>query len=413
MIIENNSSKQKEEKIKLKKQVKGITLVALVVTVIVLLILSGVAISLSIGEDGIFRRAQEGAKVYQNANENEKIELDKVSNYIDDYLNGNNKEDEEETLSEVEEAIEKGTVYKENTTIYDKYSNQVKIPAGFKLAQDSGEDVTKGIVIEDAEAGDEISKGNQYVWIPLGDIKYNGNGDIKTINLGRYEFDIKYNDTNPIEGTGKETLKQLADNYINQVTIQTNYQEILNSNYGNTTAKDLGDFITKAKESGGYYIGRYEAGKVEGNTNTFNIKNEQEVYNFVTQANAATLSRNLYSSNNNFESDLINSYAYDTALVFIQTFSGDTDYSKQNGLQDTITTTGNAHDSNNNYDVRCNIYDMAGNVQEWSTETYLYQDFSCVARGGDIGKYISPAYRGNGGTEHSVDFIGFRSIVYL
>ena len=61
MIIENNSSKQKEEKIKLKKQVKGITLVVLVVTVIVLLILSGVAISLSIGEDGIFRRAQEGA----------------------------------------------------------------------------------------------------------------------------------------------------------------------------------------------------------------------------------------------------------------------------------------------------------------------------------------------------------------
>ena len=88
-------------KIKLKKQVKGITLVALAVTIIVLLILSGVAITLGIGEDGIFRRAKEGAKVYQNASENEKVELDKVSNYIGDYLNGNNKEDEEETLSEV------------------------------------------------------------------------------------------------------------------------------------------------------------------------------------------------------------------------------------------------------------------------------------------------------------------------
>ena len=58
---------------KLKKEVKGITLVALVVTIIVLLILAGVAINLSLGEDGIFRRAQDGAKVYQNASQNEKI----------------------------------------------------------------------------------------------------------------------------------------------------------------------------------------------------------------------------------------------------------------------------------------------------------------------------------------------------
>ena len=92
---------------KLKKQVRGITLVALVVTIIVLLILAGVAISLSLREDGIFKRAKEGAEIYQNASENEKIELDKVVNYIDDYNNGNNKEDEEEEekLSEVEEAI--------------------------------------------------------------------------------------------------------------------------------------------------------------------------------------------------------------------------------------------------------------------------------------------------------------------
>ena len=55
------------------KEVKGITLVALVVTIIVLLILSGVAISLSLGDDGIFKRAKEGAKTYQSASRNEKI----------------------------------------------------------------------------------------------------------------------------------------------------------------------------------------------------------------------------------------------------------------------------------------------------------------------------------------------------
>ena len=101
-----NAEKSKEEDmynniLKINKEnTKGITLVILVVTIIVLLILAGTAISLTLGEDGIFRRTGEGAKIYQNASENEKIELDKVSNYIDDYLNGNKKEDEEK-LSQV------------------------------------------------------------------------------------------------------------------------------------------------------------------------------------------------------------------------------------------------------------------------------------------------------------------------
>ena len=320
--------------------------------------------------------------------------------------------------TEIEKAIKNGTVYKENTTIYDKYSNPVKVPAGFRLASDSGTDVTKGIVIEDAEAGDEISKGNQYVWVPLGDIKYNENGDIKTINLGRYSFDAIYNeDTQQVEGAGEATLQQLADDYTSVVEIDVeqyyNYTELTNSSNGVEVAKNLEDFITKAKTSEGYYIGRFEAGKVEENTNTFNIKKGQEVYNEVTQANAANLARNLYN-NSNFESDLINSYAWDTAIVFIQTFSGDTDYSKQSGLQLALTTTGNAHDNSNNYDIRCNIYDMAGNVREWSTEIYTNSNSPCVYRGGSYGgnSYYT-AYRTPNNTNFSYASLGFRTILYV
>ena len=397
---------------KLKKQVKGITLIALVVTIIVLLILAGVAISFTVGEDGIFRRAQEGSQIYENASQNEKIELDKVINYIDDYNNGNNKE--EEKLSEVEEAIKSGTVYKENTTIYDKYGNPVKIPQGFKLAQDSGTDVTKGIVIEDVEAGDEISKGNQYVWVPIGDVKYNENGDVKAINLGRYSFDARYNEeTQQIEGTGEATIEQTADDYTSTVTIETYYQELASSSYGNTVAKDLGDFITKAKNAGGYYIGRYEAGKVNGNTNTFNVKKGQEVYTEITQPRAAELARNLYSNNSNVESDLINSYAWDTAIVFIQTFSGDTDYSRQKPFQSTLATTGNAH-SGSNYDVRCNIYDMAGNVREWDTEASTYSGSPHVGRGcyyNYSNSYTATRYYSL--MSYSSPYIAFRNILYL
>ena len=54
--------KNKSKKIKmLKKQAQGITLIALVVTVIVLLILAGVAINLTVGDNGLFKRAQNAA----------------------------------------------------------------------------------------------------------------------------------------------------------------------------------------------------------------------------------------------------------------------------------------------------------------------------------------------------------------
>ena len=234
--------------------------------------------------------------------------------------------------------------------------------------------------------------------------------------MGRYSFDARYNsDTQQIEGTGKAELKQSADNYTEVVEIDTgatdNYTEVV-SGANNEVAKNLEDFISKSKASGGYYIGRYEAGKVEGNTDTFNIKKGQEVYNEITQPDAANLARNLYSSNNNFESDLINSYAWDTAIVFIQTFSGDMDYSKQNRLQTFITTTGNAHDNNGNYDVRCNIYDMAGNEYEWSTETC---GRLCTYRGGNYndGGSRYTTSRNNNANSLIHPLISYRTILYV
>ena len=61
---------------KLKKQVKGITLIALVVTVIVLLILAGVAISLTVGDNGLFRRAQNAKEETEKSEIIENIRLD-------------------------------------------------------------------------------------------------------------------------------------------------------------------------------------------------------------------------------------------------------------------------------------------------------------------------------------------------
>ena len=283
--------------------------------------------------------------------------------------------------------------------IKDSYGNSVKIPAGFKIASDSGNNVTEGVVIEDVEAGNNYTKGNQYVWVPVGNVRTNTSGSTKTITLGRYDF----------ESNVAGDLKQSADDYTNVVTINEYFQELITTDYNNNS-KNLGDFIKKSKEAGGYYIGRFEGGRIDENLSIFNIKKDQTVLNAWGQT--TELAKNIYN-NINFESDLVNSYAWDTAIIFIQTFSGDSDYSQQGSFQTTLTTTGNAHDSNNNYDVRCNIYDMAGNVYEWSTETSIFSHYNCVTRG--------DCYYGGrtAGTRDSEDggngfaSVGFRSILYL
>lgn len=68
------------------KQERGITLVALVVTIVVLLILAGVSISLVIGQNGIVTKAQEGAHNYQVAANKEKTELNTAADELNQIL---------------------------------------------------------------------------------------------------------------------------------------------------------------------------------------------------------------------------------------------------------------------------------------------------------------------------------------
>ena len=129
----------------------------------------------------------------------------------------------------------------------------------------------------------------------------------------------------------------------------------------------------------------------------------------------------MYSSSN-FESDLINSYAWDTAIVFIQEFSGDTNYSQQRG-RNTARAVQKCGESILDYnldegdvaqDIRCNIYDMAGNTYEWSTETHSITNSPCVPRGGyyyTTSYYTS--YRTYYSTSYSNAYYSARPTLYL
>ena len=101
-----NSKRNKITMKNLKKQVKGITLIALVVTIIVLLILAGVAISLTIGQNGIFARAQIAANTWKNAEANEQLAMGELANWI-----GNVTPQQQETISKDDLQISSDNVY--------------------------------------------------------------------------------------------------------------------------------------------------------------------------------------------------------------------------------------------------------------------------------------------------------------
>ena len=113
-------------------------------------------------------------------------------------------------------------------------------------------------------------------------------------------------------------------------------------------------------------------------------------------------------TNNNFTSDLMNSYAWDTAITFIQNCTDKTNYAKQKSLNKSLSQTGTTNDN------PCNIFDMASNIHEWTTETSSDSNYPCVFRGGYYSKSSScSSFRNNNYTSTSIDDIGFRPLLYV
>ncbi len=411
---------------------KGITLIALVITIIILIILAGISISLVLGKNGIITKAKQAKTTTEQAKQNEEIGLNEATKYIEEMGVSGSATNPPETIKTVEE-VKGGDYFEKPTTIKDSNGNTIEVPEGFKIAEDSGKNVTEGIVIEDNDIVDGIgnNRGNQYVWIPVGNGIKKSDGTTIDITLGRYAFANGTSDKDSsgnILAKGTPILKQNAENYTQEIVIDSYYKELLTPRIGvsssntNTTALNLKGFIDSVKENGGYYIARYEAsygtdGKVNSKvSNTFTDSNtapttrtEGMLWNFITQIDAATASRNLYTT---ATTDLINSYAWDTAIVYIQEFSGDIDYSKQNLKNTSILNTGT------NGDEICKINDMASNMMEWTTEystntagSYAYP---CTTRGGYYGDSSScTSYRFSNLATLSYKFFSFRITLYM
>ncbi|MFQ9265094.1 MAG: hypothetical protein ACLR44_08450 [Clostridia bacterium] len=377
----------------LKNKDKGITLIALVITIIILLILAGISIS-ALTNQGLFKNA----KAAQNATEKAEAEQGQRLNEYEDEIN-KYLENEDEHTKAFKEKVGKVLSTTDNTEIKDAKNNKIVVPAGFKIVE-GATTVDKGIVIEDVT--ETATKGSQFVWIPVGTIT-KADGTSVEINLNRYTFD----------SNGIPTAQD--SNVINSY-----YQELETSSKGNATAKSITNFKNSVVQNGGYYIGRYEARTATARNATGNAltqiteKGTENVYNYVTQLQAAQLSQNMYNSDK-FTSDLINSYAWDTAIVFIQNCGTNTKYSRQNRLNTSLAQTGtNSLTDTSKIDVQCNIYDMASNIVEWTTETSGYSSYPCVSRGGyyNDSDYCTSG-RDYNNTSVSSSRVGFRPLLYL
>ena len=114
------------------KQERGITLIALVVTIVVLLILAGVSISLVLNNNGVISKSKDARDQYAEAQTNEEKQLNEVSDWIDTKVG--------ETSG---------------SSNYDPASEGVTIPDGFYYV---GGTKDSGLVISDAVADKEKYK---------------------------------------------------------------------------------------------------------------------------------------------------------------------------------------------------------------------------------------------------------------
>ena len=322
--------------------------------------------------------------------------------------NGNIKSDEKEIkVRNLPTGIERT-----NTTIQDSLGNQVVVPAGFKIVNPD-DNVEDGIIIEDVSH--ENTKGSQFVWIPVGDVKTRDKGTIN-IELKRYVFNS--------DGTVNADLSKTEPGDQLKTSTSSSYyftEGLENSQTDNTHAKNIAIFRKKAEGSHGYYIGRYEARTATERSSTttddkltqITTKPNDYVYNYITQPQAATLSRGMYAGTP-FESDLVNSYAWDTATLFLQTFGNNPKYSTQTSLNSSFANQGtNNLTDTSKQDNICNIYDMASNCLEWSTETCSDSGYNCALRGGyyAISSFYASTrfYRTMAGGNYG----SFRPILYL
>ena len=417
---------------------KGVTLIALAVTIVVMLILAGVTISVLNGENGIVKQAQKAKEESKIKELKEKVRIDIAGKRVEN-INGelrvsvlkeildkyfDNVPVESQITSETElkakeeygkyemkiSDIDVGEItYETSYTIFkDVNGEQVPIPEGYIVSENSDENiVNKGLVISD-------SRGNEYVWISC-----TVDSSSNKLQYKRTEWGVEKDGTDNSRAIKDElTLKDIDVTYSKTDTDNGINEEI---------SKEIVAQINAEKESikkyGGYYIGRYEVGK---DNKTAVIKAEQEPYVNIKWSKAYELAKGI-GGGEGATTYLCSSYSWDTAINFIQNTTGK-NYAtsiigfngnwKSQEVKDSsgkvIKPVNTAQRLNTGLTTAlCNIYDMGGNVGEFTTELNPGTSDTVVLRGG-VNYYVTPAgYRWDNSSGNASSNYGFRATLFL
>lgn len=374
---------------------QGITLVALVVTIVVLLILSSVSLNLVLGDNGIIVKAKEAAETTAAAQEKEAMERNLLEKELENSL----------------------------STPAVEPTDGVKIPTGFYYV---GGTKASGIVISDNKndknkyrnqkvVGTDLL-GNQYVWIPC-----TTDSSSSDLQYARTEWGV--------EVDGDDNSRAIKDE-LTLTDASVTYSDADTANGINAdVSKEIVAQIKAEKASvaqyGGYYIGRYEVGR---NSDTAVVKYNQTPYASITWSTAYGLAKKIIT-NSEVNSYLCSSYAWDTAVNFIQNNSTAKNYATSiegfNGnwnpqaVKDpsgnVIKPAGTSQQLNTGLTTQfCNIFDMGGNEAEFTTELNPGTSETVVLRGGlYIGSHFPAGYRWVTSSGFAYITYGFRATLFL
>lgn len=372
---------------------QGITLVALVVTIVVLLILSSVSLNLVLGDNGIIVKAKEAAETTAAAQEKEAMERNLLEKELENSL----------------------------STPAVEPTDGVKIPTGFYYV---GGTKASGIVISDNKndknkyrnqkvVGTDLL-GNQYVWIPC-----TTDSSSSDLQYARTEWGV--------EVDGDDNSRAIKDE-LTLTDASVTYSDADTANGINAdVSKEIVAQIKAEKASvaqyGGYYIGRYEVGR---NSDTAVVKYNQTPYASITWSTAYGLAKKIIT-NSEVNSYLCSSYAWDTAVNFIQNNSTAKNYATSiegfNGnwnpqaVKDpsgnVIKPAGTSQQLNTGLTTQfCNIFDMGGNEAEFTTELNPGTSETVVLRGGYYG-FFPAGDRWDVGSGGAFIDGGFRATLFL
>ena len=376
---------------------QGITLVALVVTIVVLLILSSVSLNLVLGDNGIIVKAKEAAETTAAAQEKEAMERNLLEKELENSL----------------------------STPAVEPTDGVKIPTGFYYV---GGTKASGIVISDNKndknkyrnqkvVGTDLL-GNQYVWIPC-----TTDSSSSDLQYARTEWGV--------EVDGDDNSRAIKDE-LTLTDASVTYSDADTANGINAdVSKEIVAQIKAEKASvaqyGGYYIGRYEVGR---NSDTAVVKYNQTPYASITWSTAYGLAKKIIT-NSEVNSYLCSSYAWDTAVNFIQNNSTAKNYATSiegfNGnwnpqaVKDpsgnVIKPAGTSQQLNTGLTTQfCNIFDMGGNEAEFTTELNPGTSETVVLRGGVYDDYyvnVPAGCRWDNRSGGAFVSYGFRATLFL